>query len=446
MIEPSAPRPAWDVGALLVAAADTLQARFGACRVRGELSGLTRAASGHCYFTLKDIGAGAGPNAGGAVLRCAMFRRAAALIDFAARDGQQVELLGQLSVYEPRGELQLVVQAMQRLGAGALYEQFLRLKAKLEAAGLFDAQRKRAPAAWPATLGIVTSTGAAALRDVLTTLARRAPQVRVIVYPSAVQGALAPAALVAALQLAAQRAEVDTLLLVRGGGSLEDLWCFNDEALVRAIAASPIPVVCGVGHDSDVTLADLAADLRAATPTAAAELAAPARVDALARLHTLAQRLHRRMQHGCESHQQRLDALALRLGRPDQRVAGQRQVLGALEQRALAALRHAQQRGQREPVLLGERLRRALHARLERHAQQLQAGAHRLAALDPQRVLARGYAWLADAQGRAVLSVRGVQAGDRLDAVWADGAARVEVLQVRPRDATTGEAPTAAPP
>jgi exodeoxyribonuclease VII large subunit len=266
VIEPLAPRPAWDVGALLLAADDTLQTRFGPCRVRGELSGLTRAASGHCYFSLKDIaGAGGAGGAGGALLRCAMFRRAAALVDFAPRDGQQVELNGRLSVYEPRGELQLVVESMQRLGAGALYEQFLRLKARLEAAGLFDAARKRALAPWPATLGIVTSTTAAALRDVLTTLARRAPQLRVIVYPSAVQGAGAPAALVAALRLAAQRNEVDTLLLVRGGGSLEDLWCFNDESLVQAIAASPIPIVCGVGHESDVTLADLAADLRAPT-------------------------------------------------------------------------------------------------------------------------------------------------------------------------------------
>lgn len=448
VIEPLAPRPAWDVGALLLAAADALHSRFGPCRVRGELSGLTRAASGHCYFTLKDIAADAGQG-GGAVLRCAMFRRAAALVDFEPRDGQQVELQGRVSVYEPRGELQLVVQTMQRLGAGALYEQFLRLKARLEAAGLFDAARKRALPAWPVTLGVITSTSAAALRDVLTTLARRAPHVRIVVYPSAVQGALAPSALAAALQLAAQRAEADTLLLVRGGGSLEDLWCFNDEALVRAIAASPIPIVCGVGHDSDVTLADLAADLRAPTPTAAAELAAPVRAEALAQLHALAQRLRRRMQHGCESQQQRLDALALRLGRPDQRVAAQRQVLDALAQRALAALRHALQRAGREPALLRERLRRALHVRLEHQAQRLQASAHRLAALDPQQVLARGYAWLADAQGRPVLSVHDVHVGDRLDAVWADGAARVEVLRLQPREASTQAATKAtrqAPP
>lgn len=433
MIEPLGPRPAWDVGALLLAAADALQARFGPCRVRGELSGLTRAASGHCYFVLKDVGGGAA--AAGAVLRCAMFRRAAALVDFAARDGVQVELVGRLSVYEPRGELQLVVESMQRLGAGALYEQFLQLKARLEAAGLFDRARKRALAPWPAALGVVTSTAAAALRDVLTTLARRAPQVRVIIYPSAVQGAGAPAALVAALRLAAARNEVDTLLLVRGGGSLEDLWCFNDEAVVQAIAASPIPIVCGVGHDTDVTLADLAADLRAATPTAAAELAAPVRADALAQLQTLADRLRRRLRHGCDTQQQRLDALALRLGRPDQAVAGQRQWLTALERRALVALRLALTAAGREPALLGQRLQRALHARVEHQGQRLQAAAARLAALDPQRVLARGYVWLSDAHGRALPSARAVHAGDRVDAVWADGTARLEVLQVQPHEA-----------
>jgi exodeoxyribonuclease VII large subunit len=430
VIEPftTAPRQAWDVGALLLATGDALQARFGAVTVRGELSGLTRAASGHCYFSLKDM-AGAS-----ALLRCAMFRRAASLLDFDARDGQQVELRGRLTVYEPRGELQLVVEAMQRLGAGALYEQFLRLKARLEAAGLFDASRKRPIATWPSTLGIVTSTAAAALHDVLAALARRAPQLRVIVYPSPVQGADAPAALVAALQLAGRRREVDTLLLVRGGGSLEDLWAFNDEALVRAIVASPIPVICGVGHESDVTLADLAADLRAATPTAAAELAAPARADALARLDTLADRLQRRVHQLFDTQAQRLDALALRLGGPAHAVAAQRQALAALDERLRLALRHALAGAAREPHLLAARLHRAMRAQRERQTQQLQAAAQRLAALDPQRVLARGYAWMLDAQGRAVVSAHGVSAGDRLGAVWADGSAQVEVLQVQPRD------------
>ena len=429
MNEPAASAPSrqvWDVGALLLAAGDMLQARFGALTVKGELSGLTRAASGHRYFSLKDmLGASA-------LLRCAMFRRAAALVDFEAQDGQQVELRGRIVVYEPRGELQLVVESMQRLGAGALYEQFLRLKARLEAAGLFDPARKRPVPAWPSTLGIVTSTAAAALHDVLVALARRAPQVRVIIYPSPVQGVDAASSLVAALRLAAARREVDTLLLVRGGGSLEDLWSFNDEALVRAIVESPIPVICGVGHEGDVTLADLAADLRAATPTAAAELAAPARAEALERLEALAALLPRRVRQLTDTQVQRLDTLALRLSGPARALGLQRQMLGSFDERARLALRQAAANAARESAQLGARLLRAMRRHQERQSQLLQSAAQRLAALDPQRVLARGYAWMADASGQPVLSVRAVHAGDRLRAIWADGSAQVEVLQVQP--------------
>ncbi|HYN59407.1 MAG TPA: exodeoxyribonuclease VII large subunit [Rubrivivax sp.] len=428
MVEPSASpsaRQVWDVGALLLATGDMLQARFGAVTVKGELSGMTRAASGHRYFALKDM------HGASALLRCAMFRRATALLDFDAQDGQQVELRGRLGVYEPRGELQLVVESMQRLGAGALYEQYLRLKARLEAAGLFDAARKRPIAAWPSALGIVTSTAAAALHDVLATLARRAPHVRVIVYPSAVQGGDAAVALVAALRIAAVRREVDTLLLVRGGGSLEDLWPFNDEALVRAIVASPIPVICGVGHESDVTLSDLAADLRAATPTAAAELAAPARADALARLDGLAALLQRRVRQLTDTQAQRLDALALRLGGPARALGLQRQLLDSTEQRLRLALRQATMAAAREPAQWGARLVRAMHRQQELQSQRLQSAAQRLAALDPQRVLARGYAWVADAHGQPVLSSRSVRPGQHLRTQWADGAAQVEVLQVQ---------------
>jgi exodeoxyribonuclease VII large subunit len=417
-------RRVWDVGALLLATGDALQARFGAVAVRGELSGLTRAASGHHYFGLKDM-AGAG-----AMLRCAMFRRAAALLAFEPGDGQQVELRGRLAVYEPRGELQFVAESMQRLGAGALYEQFLRLRARLEAEGLFDAQRKRPITPWPATLGVITSTQAAALHDVLAALARRAPMVRVIVYPSPVQGADAAASLVAALRTAAARVEVDTLLLVRGGGSLEDLWSFNDEALVRAIAASPIPVVCGVGHESDVTLADLVADLRAATPTAAAELAAPARTEAMARLDALAAALQRRLRHAADSQAQRLDALARRLGGPARALGVPRQALASLQQRLQRALRQPVAAAPRELTQLAARLQRAMASQRQQQMLRLQAATQRLSALDPQRVLARGYAWMADADGTPVVSARSVRPGQQLGAVWADGAAQVEVLRV----------------
>src|SRR5450755_1313105 len=282
MIDPISgvpPRNLWGVSALLQAASDALSARFGACAVRGEISGFMRAASGHCYFNLKDADRGEG------ALRCAFFRRSAALVDFQPGDGQLVDLRGRLGVYGPRGELQLVVESMQRTGAGALYEQFLRLRARLQDEGLFDPALKRELPVYPRSIGVVTSPGAAALHDVLTALDRRAPNVEIIVYPSPVQGVDAPAALCAAIARANERAEVETLIVCRGGGSLEDLWAFNDERVVRAVQASGIPVICGVGHETDVSLADLAADVRAPTPTAAAELASPSRqscLDALA--------------------------------------------------------------------------------------------------------------------------------------------------------------------
>ncbi len=416
----------WGVSALLLAANDALQARFGACAVRGELSGFTRAASGHCYFTLKDS------EGGGAALRCAMFRRAASMLDFTPRDGQQVELRGRIAVYEARGELQLVVESMQRVGAGTLYEEFLRLKARLEAQGLFDASRKRALPSHPRRVGVITSLGAAALRDVLTTLARRAPYLEVVVYPSLVQGTEAPPALMEALDLAARRDEVNALILCRGGGSLEDLWAFNDERLVRAIAASPIPLVCGVGHETDVTLADLAADLRAPTPTAAAELVAPSQAELLDELNSQQLRAHRAVQRTLEGRALRLDQLSLRLSRPAQALARHAHVLTLHDERrrnALLGVLRSQRQRQQE---LGERLQRAQRMQLQRAVARLDALQARLQALDPKRVLARGYAWVTDEAGQPVLSVHALAAGQQIRAVWSDGSVQAEVRSVQP--------------
>ncbi len=423
---PATARPAWTVAALLVATADTLATRFGAVTVRGELSGFSRAASGHCYFSLKDADGAA------ALLRCAMFRRAATLVDFAPADGQQVELRGRLGVYDARGELQLVVEAMQRVGTGALYEEFLRRRARLAAEGLFDPARKRALPAFPQALGVVTSVAAAALRDVLSTLQRRSPHVRVVIYPSAVQGADAPAALVAALQVAAARAEVDAILLVRGGGALEDLWAFNDERLVRAIAACPLPVVCGVGHETDITLADLAADLRAPTPTAAAELAAPQHSEAVATLQAMATAMARQLQRTLQAQAQGLDAAAARLGQPSRSLLGQRQGLDALELRMRQGLRNGHARQGDRLQRLGRELAQSAQARLQREPLRLQAAAEQLAAQDPARVLKRGYAWVEAMDGRPVLSVRALRQGQAVRAVWADGRATAEVLSVEP--------------
>ena len=418
-------RRVWSVSALIAAVAEVVDAGFAACTVRGEISGFTRAASGHCYFNLKD------PE-GGATLRCAMFRRAAQLAGWLPRDGDAAELRGRLAVYEPRGELQFVVEAMQRSGSGALYERFLRLKAMLEAEGLFDPALKRPLPTFARAVGVVTSLAGAALHDVATTLARRSPHVRVVVYPSLVQGADAPAALCEAISAAAARNEVDVLVVCRGGGSLEDLWAFNDERVVRALRSAPMPVVSGVGHETDVTLADLAADLRAPTPTAAAELVAPATRPAREQLEASHAALGRRMHAGLEREAQRLDRVALRLARPSESLARRSQGLTLLAQRiGAAARRELTRRG--AAIDAGAARAHTLLARaMALHAGRIEATAIRLRAVDPSRVLARGYALLRDADGRAVSSVGELRPGQPLRATLQDGDAALEVRSILP--------------
>ncbi|MES2989821.1 MAG: exodeoxyribonuclease VII large subunit [Pseudomonadota bacterium] len=419
-----AARAPWGVAALVREVGDWLAGRFSVCTVRGEISGFTRAASGHCYFNLKDA------DGGGALLRCAMFRRAASLLAFSPQEGQLVEVRGRLGVYETRGELQIVVEAMQASGAGALYEQFLRVKARLEAQGLFDSARKRALPACPRAIGIVTSLGAAALQDVLTALARRASHVHVVVYPSAVQGASAPAALTEAIASASLRAEVDVLIVCRGGGSLEDLWAFNDEQVVRAIAAASMPVVSGVGHETDVTLADFAADLRAPTPTAAAELAAPTRQALANVLDAFEAVVQRRVHAALDEQAQRLDRIATRLARPGQALRAQRDRLNLLAHR-LDVLPVRAVRDQRVTLAQHENdLRRGLQRVLALRGQQLDTLAARLRALDPKQVLTRGYAWLGDGSGRPVGSVAEMALGMPLQAVLHDGQAGVVVTEL----------------
>lgn len=419
-------RVTWSVGALVAAVSDTLQARFASCTVEGELSGFSRAGSGHCYFTLKDADGAA------ALVRCAMFRRATTLLDFSPSDGQRVELRGRLSVYEPRGELQLVVEAMRRAGAGALYEQFLHLKAKLEAQGLFDVSTKRALPAFPQRIGVVTSKGAAALADVLTALKRRAPHVSVVVYPSLVQGSEAPDALVRAIQTANARAEVDVLIVCRGGGSLEDLWAFNDERVVRAIAGSKLVIACGVGHETDITLADLAADLRAPTPTAAAELVSPSRQACLDELAACAATLTRRVDQSLQAAAQRLDRVATRLARPADALVSQRQRMAWLSHRLRLAVQRAHQHQADQAHKLARRLLLAGPKRRLTQDMCLDALGARLRSLDPHQVLTRGFAWLDDGQGRALSSVSQLHRGQVLHAVLADGKAQVQVNSVLP--------------
>ena len=423
----AAPPRALSVAALLLAATDALQFRLGAVAVRGEVSGLSRAASGHCYFTLKDS------DGANALLRCAMFRRAASLLDFTPRDGQQVEVRGRIGIYEPRGELQCVVEAMLPLGAGSLYELFLRQKAKLEAAGLFDAARKRPLPRHPRALGVISSTAGAALHDVLTTLARRAPHVSVVVYPSAVQGTEAPAQLVQALAVAGKRREVDALILCRGGGSIEDLWAFNDEALVRAIVASALPVVCGVGHETDVTLADLAADLRAPTPTAAAELAAPPRDECLQALNQWARRLMRAQHQRVDRASQGLDLLSSRLSRAVSTLRPQRERLDLLTHRHGAALAERLRAAAAALTHADRHWARAASICVERHRARLARAEDRLALLDPQRVLERGYAVIQSASGQVVTAPSQLRVNERLTVSLAEGQADVIAREVQLR-------------
>jgi exodeoxyribonuclease VII large subunit len=440
--DPAAAREIVTVGQLNRAVAGLLERSFPMVWVRGEISNLTRAASGHWYFSLKDAQAS---------VRAVMFRGRNQHVAFAPANGDRVEIRAQVGLYEARGDFQLNVEVMRPAGAGDLFQQFLRLKARLEAEGLFDEARKRPLPPSPRTVGVVTSPKAAALRDVLTTLARRAPQVPVVLYPSAVQGPQAPGELVRALAAAVARAECDVLLLVRGGGAIEDLWAFNDEALARAIAACPIPVICGVGHETDFTIADFVADLRAPTPTGAAMRAVPDRAE---RLSALARDRHRLVQawaRQAEQREQRLDT-AVRLLRPPslqwaqrrarleqlaQRLAVGGERASGLRARRLAALaaalrapdvtlRRARTEGMARALATASRTRLdAAHARLDRAAAALDL-------VSPRGVLARGYAIVTGPDGRIARSSAALRAGDAVSVALADGGFGARVTAVDP--------------
>ena len=412
----------WPVSALLRAIADSLEARFNPVAVQGEISGFSRAASGHCYFSLKDDQG---------QVRCAMFRRAAALLDFSPRDGQLVELRGRLGVYDARGELQLVVESMMQAGQGSLFEQFLKLKARLESEGLFDSGRKRDLPLMPKAIGVVTSLGAAALHDVVTALQRRTPHIPVVIYPASVQGTQAAGELRDALLKAYKRNEVDVLLLVRGGGAMEDLWAFNDEALARTIVLSPMPIVSGVGHETDFTIADFCADLRAPTPTAAAELCAQPQAGWLDLLELMFSRLQNGVDRQLQASNQRLDLVASRFSRPSHFVTRQQARLDAYAQN----LRHAQRsRLERTAARLQgceASFPKALAAAVQQQKRRLDDAGLHLELLNPQLVLKRGYAWLADEQGRPVTRVGKTRTGQTLRATLMDG--EVDLIVSAPR-------------
>jgi len=384
------------VSQLLRSVRDTLERRFPLTWVRGELSNLSRAPSGHCYFTLKDDGA---------QVDCVMFRSRLAALDWELRNGAQVEVRPLASLYEPRGRFQLTVEAMRQAGLGPLYERFVRLKKKLGDEGLFDAAAKRPIPEHPRVIGVVTSLAAAALRDVLTTLARRNPSIPVVVYPATVQGEDAAARIAAMLAKANARAECDVLVLVRGGGSLEDLWPFNEEAVARAIRASAIPVVVGVGHETDFTIADFAADQRAPTPTAAAELVSPLRAELTARLADCTRFLAREMRRRLQYASQAVDACARRLVHPAERLRSYQQMVTQFSARLGLSFLHSIQ---------------SCESKLER----VRAG---LVSLDPAAVLGRGYSITYTASGEVLRDASRVQPGERLRTNLARGQVHSEV-------------------
>ena len=413
-----------------------LEDAFPLVLVEGELGNLSRPASGHLYFTLKDARA---------QVRCALFKPKSQWLNFQPREGLRVLARGRLTLYEARGDYQLILDSLEEAGEGALRRAFEELKAKLQAEGLFDAERKRPLPEYVHRLGVITSPSGAAVRDVLSVLARRFPLMEVDVLPVPVQGEVAAAQISSMLRRAGNSGRYDALLLARGGGSLEDQWAFNDEALARAIAASPVPVVSAVGHETDFSLADFAADLRAPTPSVAAELLAPDRSDLFTRLRGLQHRLQSLHLHRLRNAMQRADRAALRLNalRPQARLqalqarqhnAMQRlaSALRARQERERARLRHAEavlraMQPRRRLAVLQPRPQAAIARQLQREALRLRGLARSLEAVSPLATVARGYAILQHEDGRVVRGVGDTGVGDRLDARLTDGSLRVRV-------------------
>ncbi|HXH03428.1 MAG TPA: exodeoxyribonuclease VII large subunit [Candidatus Competibacteraceae bacterium] len=430
-------REIYTVSALNRAARQLLESGFPLIWLEGEVSNLSRPSSGHLYFSLKDSEA---------QVRCALFRNRALLTRTPLANGMQVLVRARVSLYEPRGDFQLIVEHLEEAGEGALRRAFEALKARLAAEGLFAAEHKLPLPRQPRRIGVITSPSGAAIRDVLSVLRRRCPALPVLVYPTPVQGDGAAQKIAEAIRLASARAECDVLLLVRGGGSLEDLWAFNEEAVARAIAECTIPIVSGVGHEVDVTIADFVADLRAPTPSAAAELVSPDQSEWWQRLRQLAPRLLTAARRDLAARRQRLLLLEQRLQRahPGRRLQDRAQRLDELEQRLRRTLARYLERLQQHlqgltarlraqsPVgrvrrleerqqILARRLELALHQHLARTRQRLQADARALQAVSPLATLGRGYAIVRDGQSRIVRRADQVRPGDPVEALLAQG-------------------------
>ncbi len=435
-------QPVLSVSELVGAARRLIEQNLPLAWISGEVSNFMRAASGHCYFVLKD---------GQAQVRCVFFRNRAALTGFVVRDGMQVEVRAQASLYEARGEFQLTVDAMRQSGAGALYEKFVRLKAEMESRGWFAASRKRALPAFPRAIGVITSPRAAALRDFLITLRRRSPQVAVILYPCAVQGRDSAAEIAQAIRTANERARkdgIEALVLCRGGGSIEDLWSFNEEAVARAIVESILPVVSGVGHETDFTIADFVADVRAPTPTGAAQLVAPSRDELDAVVRNLFLHLRSAVGRRLEREMQRVDYLDRRLQHPAARLRAQREQVAHLAQRLQRGWDHwVNMRGNtvhgletrwvrslaaplpQGPLLAeaGQRLGRAWQRLAGAQERRIEQSAAALRHLNPEAVLERGYSIVTTGQHAIVQDSRALPVGQSVHIRFAQGAADATV-------------------
>ncbi|MBT8534554.1 exodeoxyribonuclease VII large subunit [Polynucleobacter paneuropaeus] len=394
-------REVLSVGDLNRAIASSLEAQFDTVLVSGEISNFKAYDSGHWYFSLKDDEG---------QIRCVMFRGRNSQVGFMPQSGDLVEVSASLGMYVPRGDVQLTIQGLRKAGMGGLYEAFLKLKAKLTKEGLFDPERKREIPSHPRAIGIITSPQAAALKDVLSTLQRRSPHIPIVIYPTLVQGPDAPTGIISAIQNANQEAAVDVILLVRGGGSIEDLWAFNDEQLAYAIAGSVIPIVSGVGHETDVTIADFVADLRAPTPTGAAELSAPRKDQLLQELAAIEQALYQRLMQRVEREAQTLDQLALRLSHALPNPDRMREQITSWQTRL-------QQAGS---VQIDNFKRNQNHYQLQ------------LEMLNPQRTLERGYAVILNPAMQAIRKPQDLNTQNQFEVRLADGSSQVRFKDLNP--------------
>ncbi|MDO4433777.1 MAG: exodeoxyribonuclease VII large subunit [Alysiella sp.] len=429
------------VSELNAIARQLLENQFQGIWVSGEVSNLTRAVSGHYYFSLKD---------NHAQIRCALFKSAAQRLSQALKEGDHIEVSGKISIYEARGEFQITVHEVRQIGLGVLYERYEKLKQHLQQEGLFAAEHKKKLPENPCRIGIISSLAAAALHDVLSTLARRAPHIPLIIYPTAVQGTGSEKQITTAIQTASQRAETDVLIVCRGGGSIEDLWSFNEEMVVRAIANCTIPIVSGVGHETDFTLCDFAADLRAPTPTAAAELVSPDRNVLLAQTHRFQAALTDLLQQHHHNAAQKTDFLAQQLLHPQQKWHLQHQRLTHQKQQLDYIIRqqyHYQQQrlntlqqrilSQRPQIVWQQHNLLSIQHTLKHHTQfffrqqqqKLQQQNHILQAISPQQVLQRGFVVVKNTRGSLISDAKQLKAGQKLQLIFANSQADVQVSQ-----------------